>query len=164
MDASGANLLASRGSPRRERLPAARSTKEFARMRALSSRTLGSALAVALATTGFAGAAQAASPLGPPDPDPNAAKAGQGAPPPLPHETAGKLKRQKALLPVARDLASQAGEAGSDIAGVRIDPDTGKVHVYRTDTGSPLDIGKKAAGVDIDVHPARFSRAEMNAA
>jgi hypothetical protein len=133
-------------------------------MRALSSRTLGSALAVALATTGFAGAAQAASPLGPPDPDPNAAKAGQEAPPPLPDDTAGKLKRQKSLLPVAREFASEAGQAGSDIAGVRIDPDTGTVHVYRTDTGSPLGIGKKAAGVDIDVHAAKFSRPEMNVA
>ena len=90
-------------------------------MRALSSRTLGSALAVALATTGFAGAAQAAPPLGPPDPDPNAAKAGQEAPPPRPDEIAGKLTRQKALLPIARDFAAQANSDTSDIAGVRIE-------------------------------------------
>src|SRR4051812_17466956 len=133
-------------------------------MRAFPSRTSGFALVVAIATTGFAGAAHAAPPLGPPTPDPDGVKAGQEAPPPPPDGTAGDLKRQKALLPVARELAAQARSPRSDIAGVRIDPDTGKVHVYRTDTGSPLDVGRKAAAVDIDVHAARFSRPEMNAA
>jgi hypothetical protein len=129
-------------------------------MRAFPRRTLGSALVAALATAGFAGVAQAASPLEPPAPDRGGAKA-RKAPPPLTGAAAGKLESQEDLLPVARDLAAQASSESSDIAGVRIDPASDTVHVYRTDKGKPLGIGGKPAGVDIDVHAARFSRSEM---
>src|SRR5215218_8208670 len=75
-------------------------TKEFARMRAFRSSTLGTALVAALATTGFAGAAQAAPPPGPPAPG-GGAKAGQQQAPALTGAEAARLERQDALLPVA---------------------------------------------------------------
>ena len=131
-------------------------------MRAFRRRTLGTALVATLATAGIAGAAHAGSPLGPPAADPGNAKAGKKTAPELTGPVAEKLKRQEALLPVAREFAAQARSASSDIAGVRIDPDSGTVHVYRTDTGKPLAIGSKPAGVKIDVHAAKFSRNDMN--
>jgi hypothetical protein len=132
-------------------------------MRAFRRRTLGSALVAALVTTGYVGAAHAASPPSPPAAG-GGAKAGQESAPPLSGAAAEKLKRQDALLPVARNLAAQARSGSSDIAGVRIDLDSGTVHVYRTDTGKPLGLGGKPAGVKIDVHSARFDRQDMNAA
>lgn len=130
-------------------------------MRAFRSSTLGTALVAALATTGFAGAAQAAPPPGPPAPG-GGAKAGQQQAPALTGAQSARLKRQDELLPVARSLVAQSRKDSSDIAGVRIDPGSGTVDVYRTDTGKPLGIGAKPAGVAIDVHAARFSRNEMN--
>ena len=130
-------------------------------MRAFPRRTLGAALVAALATTGFAGAAYAAPKLGPPAPDSGGAKAGQESAP-FTGAAADKLKRQEALLPVARGLAAQARSASSDIAGVSIDSDSGTVHLYRTDTGRPLGLGGKPAGVKVTVHAAKFSRHDMN--
>ena len=60
-------------------------------MRAFRSRTLGPALIAALATTGFAGAAHAASTIGPPATAGGAAKTGQDAPPPVGGEAGAKL-------------------------------------------------------------------------
>jgi hypothetical protein len=132
-------------------------------MRAIRRRTIGSALLAALASAGFAGAAHAAPPLEPPAPDRGDAKAGQQAAPPLTGAAADQLKRQEALLPVARNIAAQARSGSSDIAGVRIDPESGTVHVYRTDTGKSLGLsGGKPAGVKIEVHAAKFSRKAMN--
>ena len=130
-------------------------------MRAFPRRTLGTALVAALATTGLAGAAYAAPQPGPPAPGSGGAKAGQESAP-FTGAAADKLKRQDALLPVARNLAAQARSASSDIAGVSIDPDSGTVHLYRTDTGRPLGLGGKPAGVKVAVHAAKFSRQDMN--
>ena len=129
-------------------------------MRAFRRRTLWSALVAALAVTSFAGSAQA---IGPPAPDPDTVKKGQEAAPPLSGIEAEQLKRQDLLLPIANKLAAQARASTSDIAGVSIDPDRGTVHLYRKDPSIPLGI-KTPAGVSIEVHAAKFSRSEMNAA
>ncbi len=134
-------------------------------MRAVRRRTLGSALLAALASAGLAAAAHAAPPPGPPAAGGGDAKAGLQAAPPLTGAAADKLKRQEALLPVARNLAAQARSGSSDIAGVSIDPESGTVHLYRTDTGKPLGLaGGKPAGVKIEVHAAKFSRQSMDEA
>ena len=133
-------------------------------MRAFRSRTVGSALVVALASAGFASAAAQAAPSSEPTAPGrgNDAKAGQKDAAPLTGAAADKIKRQEKLLPVARDLADQARGAGSDIAGVSIDADAGTVNLYRTDKGKSLNLGSKPDGVKIVVHTAKFSRQDMN--
>jgi hypothetical protein len=133
-------------------------------MRAFRRRTIATALVAALAGAGLAGSAQAAPTPGPPAPD-RGAKAGQDAAPPLTGAAAEKLRRQEALLPVARSFMAQSRSESSDIAGVRIDPESGTVHLYRTDTGKPLGLsGGKPAGVKVELHAAKFSRRAMDGA
>ena len=129
-------------------------------MRAFRKRTLGSALVAALTVTIYAGSAQAA--IGPPAPDPGV-KDGQESARPLTGLEAEQLKRQQALLPIATKLANQSRSVSSDIAGVSIDPDRGTIHVYRKDPSIPLGV-KPPAGGSIELHEAKFSRTEMNAA
>ena len=108
-----------------------------------------------------AAAASAAPPVAPPA-DQGAAKAGQQPAELLPPGQAEKLKKQDALLPVARGLADQARGRGSDIAGVSIDVDNGVVHVFRTNPGKALGLaGAPPAGVTFDVQAAKFSRSAM---
>jgi hypothetical protein len=72
-------------------------------------------------------------------------------------------QRQHALLPVAQKVVGQATSPGSDIAGVEIDQATNTVRVYRTDPQRQLGF-TVPAGVQVEVHGARFSRAVMLAA
>ena len=130
-------------------------------MRAFRRRTLWPALVAAFAVTSFAGSAQAA--VGPPAPDAGIAKKGQEAAPALTGIEAEQLKSQQLLLPIANKLATQSRSVSSDIAGVSIDPERGTVHVYRKDPSIPLGI-RMPAGVNIELHEAKFSRTEMNAA
>jgi hypothetical protein len=132
-------------------------------MRAFRRRSIGSALVAAIASAGLAGAANAAPPVEPPKADRGSdAKAGLQDAAPLTGAAAEKLSKQEKLLPVAREIAAQANSASSDIAGVSIDPDSGTVHVFRTDRGKSLGLGNKADGVKIEVHTAKFSRRQMN--
>jgi len=71
--------------------------------------------------------------------------------------------QQAPLLPVAQNVADQARTAGSDIAGVQIDPASKTVIVYRTDPQRRLGI-TVPAGVNVVVRGARFSRTAMVAA
>jgi hypothetical protein len=71
--------------------------------------------------------------------------------------------QQAPLLPVAQNVADQARTAGSDIAGVQIDPASKTVIVYRTDPQRRLGI-TVPAGVNVVVRGARFSGTAMVAA
>ena len=128
--------------------------------RALVALVVAALVAVALATTALA------APSGIPGPPPSAPgqakKADQKAGAPLDAADAAKLKKQDLLLPAAQDLAGQARDASSDIAGVSIDVDAGVVNVYRKNPKAPLHLA--GAPVDVDVHQAKFSRGEMIAA
>jgi hypothetical protein len=123
------------------------------------------ALAAVLAAAILAGAALAApnGVPGPPASDRTPPKAGQAPAAEDTGLTPEKQKKQDALLPVARHLAQQARDAGSDIAGVEIDVANGVVDVYRTDTKKPLGLpgGGPPAGVKVVVHQAKFSRAKL---
>jgi hypothetical protein len=126
----------------------------------------GLALAAVLAVSAIftpAAAATAGDPS-PPAPDQSAVKPGQSAGAALSDETTALLKRQDALLPIARRVAEEAREPESDIAGVELDVEAGVVHVYRLDADKPLPGDAKTTGAKVVVHPAKFSRATMAAA
>ena len=130
--------------------------------RSISHIRLAILVPLALLIAAFAAAsATAAQPPKAPKPDKDSAKAGQTAPT-LTGDQADKLKKQEKLLPVAQELADQANGAGSDIAGVTIDVDSGTVDLYRKNPGKALGLsGAPAAGVKIQVHEAKFSRKEL---
>jgi hypothetical protein len=97
-----------------------------------------------------------------PAPHSGGAKAGQRLEPIATGQQSATLRRQDAMLPTAQTLAAQAGDASSDIAGVRLDVAAGVVHVYRTNPSQPLRLaGGVPAGVQVAVHQARFSRNAM---
>jgi hypothetical protein len=118
-------------------------------------------LALAVTVVGAAAAAPGGQPL-PPALGPTPAKAGEAPPPPAEGIDAELIRKQESLLPAAHSLAEQARDPSSDIGGVSIDVDTGVVDVYRKNTHAPLQLG--GAPVTVNVHPAKFSRAEMIAA
>src|SRR4051794_1633669 len=95
--------------------------------RALALAAVLAALVAAAVLAGGALAAPGGVP-GPAAPDQNPPKSGQKDAGAAPGLTAEKQKKQDTLLPVARHLAQQARAAGSDIAGVDIDVDTGVVN------------------------------------
>jgi hypothetical protein len=120
---------------------------------------LGAATIVAVAAPATA-APPVAAPSAP-APNPAAAKPGQPGPSPVSARDAALLERQDALLPAARILSGQARAAGSDISGVRLDVPAGVIHVYRTAPAESLRLPADAAGTQVVVHQAKFSRTEM---
>lgn len=113
-------------------------------------------------TAGAVTAASGAHPVAPTGRQAEVSKPGQRTAATLSARDAALVKRQDALLPTARDLATQSGVAGSDIAGVRLEVEADTVHVYRTDTGRDLRLSASVpAGVKVVVHPAKFSRNAM---
>jgi hypothetical protein len=115
------------------------------------------AAAAMLLATGAAFAAQGAP--GAPAASPNAGKSGQADAGTGPQ--AELTKKQEKLIAVAQKLAEKGKERGSDFAGVSIDPDTGTVNLFRKDKSKGSGLDSVPAGVQIDVHAAKFSRKEM---
>jgi hypothetical protein len=116
------------------------------------------AAAAMLLATGVASAAKGGAP-GAPAGSPNADKAGQtdgGAGP-----QAELTKKQEKLIAIAQKLAEKGKAAGSDFAGVSIDPNTGTVDLFRKDKSKGTGLDSVPAGVNVDVHAAKFSRKEM---
>jgi hypothetical protein len=129
---------------------------------AYSSRLIVVAVLAVAAMALTAGAALAAPGVpGPPAATPGAAKQGQTAAPPLTGAEAELSKKQEKLVAVAQKLADKARDRGSDIAGVSIDAETGTVDLFRKDKAKGHGLDSVPAGVKVDVHAAKFSRAEM---
>jgi hypothetical protein len=72
--------------------------------------------------------------------------------------------RQNAMMPAAQALSAQARNASSDISGVKIDPATGVIDLYRTNPAQSLGIAGLPAGVKLAVHQSKFTRTAMNQA
>ncbi len=121
---------------------------------------LAAGVAAVIAATATAGPAYAGPAAPGPAGHPVTAKAGRSlAGPAVRRHEAALLRRDQALA-AAQGLDGQAVGATSDIAGVRLDAQAGVVHVYRKDTARALPDGI-GAGVEVSVHPARFSHSEM---
>jgi hypothetical protein len=116
---------------------------------------------VALATVALTTSAAFAAPgvPGQPADSPGAAKSGQAdaGTGPQPELT----KKQEKLIAVAQKLEEQGKAKGSDFAGVSIDPETQTVNLFRKDKSKGNGLDSVPAGVKVDVHAAKFSRAEM---
>jgi len=125
--------------------------------RAIPALLAGAGVAAALATVASAAAA------GVPGPPKASGKAHPGTKTiPLDATDAARLQKQNLILPAAQQLAGQARNASSDIAGVSIDVNAGVVNVYRTKVAAPLNIS--GAPVKVQVHKAKYSRGQMIAA
>jgi hypothetical protein len=122
--------------------------------------------AVAVATVALtASAALAAAPV-PPAGSGTAKSAGAGpvAAPrvaPLVGAQAELVSKQAPLVGLAQAVADKARVAGSDIAGVAIDPETKTLQIYRTNTAKGNGLDVVPAGVTVEVLPAKFSRQQM---
>jgi hypothetical protein len=124
------------------------------------SKSAGVGVVALVAAGAVASAAQAASPV--PPPSGTTVKRGVAAPrlSALPAAVAARQAQQARLMPLATDLARDAKDAASGIAGVSVDAATGTVRVYKTAAGR-LPAHARPAGVKLQVVTARFSRAAM---
>jgi hypothetical protein len=80
---------------------------------------------------------------------------------PLAGPQAELVNKQAPLVGLAQSVAASALAAGSDVAGVSIDPDTKTLHIYRTNLAKGTGLGLVPAGVSVDVQQAKFSRQQM---
>src|SRR6476646_57028 len=115
---------------------------------------------LALATMALTASAAFAAPGAPGQPaaSPGAAKSGQ---PDAGGPQAELTKKQEKLIALAQKLEEKGKAKGSDFAGVSIDPDTQTVNLFRKDKSKGHGLNSVPTGVKIDVHAAKFSRAEM---
>jgi hypothetical protein len=115
---------------------------------------------VAIATVALTTSAAFAAPGAPGQPaSPAAGKSGQADAGNGPQ--ADLTKKQEKLIAIAQKLEEKGKAKGSDFAGVSIDPDTGKVNLFRKDKSKGTGLDSVPAGVSVDVHAAKFSRKEM---
>ncbi len=127
---------------------------------ATSTKLVVAAFAAAAAALLATGAAFAAPGIpGQPAASPGTAKSGQADAGTGPQ--AELTKKQEKLISVAQKLEEKGKAKGSDFAGVSIDPDTQTVDLFRKDKSKGHGLDSVPAGVKVDVHAAKFSRAEM---